>query len=283
MTADILEHKYKRLQEILADLKSVAVAFSAGVDSTFILKAAIDALGPGNVVAVTGRSDSLAKAEYEEALRLAITLGVEHVTIDTDEFDNPDYVRNPMDRCYHCKTTLYTHLEELIEQRGIDAIVNGINADDLLDFRPGIEAAKEHGVHCPAAEAGLSKEDIRELSRRLGLATAEKPASPCLSSRVPYGESVTPEKLGMIEAAEAFLHEMGIRECRVRHHKDLARIEVPLDLLPMLTHPENAARIDKQFRALGYRHVTLDLRGFRSGSLNEAVRLNVLPRTMLHK
>ncbi len=277
MTTDTLDDKYERLRRILGDLKSVAVAFSAGVDSTFVLKAAIDALGPDNVVAVTGRSDSLAKAEFEEAVRLARALGVEHVTIDTDEFDNPDYVRNPIDRCYHCKTTLYTHLEKLIEHRGISAIVNGINADDRFDFRPGIQAAKEHAVHCPAAEAGLSKEDVRELSRRLGLPTSEKPASPCLSSRVPYGESVTPEKLRMIEAAEAFLHEMGIRECRVRHHQDLARIEVPLEWLPMLTHPEYAARIDEHFRALGYRHVTVDLRGFRSGSLNEVVQLDVLP------
>jgi len=275
MTQTALDDKYARLQRTLRDLESVAVAFSAGVDSTLILKVAIDTLGSGRVVAVTGRSDSLARAEFEEACTLAASLGAEHVVLDTYEFENPDYLSNPTDRCYFCKTTLYTHLDRFIAERGLKAIVNGINVDDLGDYRPGIEAAREHGVLCPAAEAGLTKADVRELSRRLGLPTHDKPASPCLSSRVQYGEHITPQKLRMIEAAETFLHELGIRECRVRHHDNLARIEVPAEFIAMLAEPDQAARIDAYFRSLGYQYVALDLRGFRSGSMNEVIALGV--------
>jgi len=276
MTQTALDDKYTGLQRILRDLESVAVAFSAGVDSTLILKVAIDALGPGRVVAVTGRSDSLARAEFEEARTLATSLGAEHVVLDTDEFENPDYVSNPTNRCYFCKTTLYSHLEKFIAERGLKAIVNGINVDDLGDYRPGIEAAREHGVRCPAAEAGLTKTDVRELSRRLGLPTHDKPASPCLSSRVQYGEHITPQKLRMVEAAETFLHELGIRECRVRHHDNLARIEVPPEFIPILAEPDQAARVDAYFRSLGYQYVALDLRGFRSGSMNEVIALGTV-------
>ncbi len=272
MTQPTLDEKYERMQQILRELESIAVAFSAGVDSTFVLKVAIDTLGPKNVVAVTGRSDSLARAEFEEACKLADAVGAEHVVLDTDEFDNPDYTANPADRCYHCKTALYTRLKGFIAERGIKAGVNGNNADDLSDFRPGLQAADEHQVRAPVAEAGLTKDDIRELSKRLGLPTHDKPASPCLASRVPYGEQITPEKLHMIELAEAFLREeMDIRECRVRHHGNLARIEVPPVFIKTLAEPENAARIDRHFRSLGYTYVALDLRGFRSGSMNEVI------------
>ncbi len=276
MTQTALDDKYTRLQRTLRDLESVAVAFSAGVDSTLILKVAIDTLGPGKVVAVTGRSDSLARAEFEEACAIAANLGAEHIVLDTDEFENPDYISNPTNRCYFCKTTLYTRLAKFIAERGLKAIVNGINVDDLGDYRPGIEAAREHGVRCPAAEAGLTKADVRELSRRLGLPTHDKPASPCLSSRVQYGEHITPQKLRMIEAAETFLHELGIRECRVRHHDNLARIEVPAEFIPMLAKPDQAARVDAYFRSLGYQYVALDLRGFRSGSMNEVIALGTV-------
>ncbi len=270
-----LDEKVERMRSILRELESVAVAFSAGVDSTLVLKVAIDTLGPDNVVAVTGRSDSLARAEFDDARKLADAVGAEHVILDTDEFDDPNYTANPTNRCYFCKTTLYTHLERFIAQRGIKAMVNGANADDLGDYRPGHEAAHEHDVRAPAAEAGLTKADVRELSKRLGLPTYDKPASPCLSSRIPYGEEVTPEKLRMVEAAEAFLHdELGIRECRVRHHNTLARIEVPPEFIPLLADPQNAARIDQHFRSLGYNYVSLDLRGFRSGSLNEVIALD---------
>ncbi len=271
MSKTTLDERYQRLQEILRALESVAVAFSAGVDSTFLLKVAVDTLGPENVVAVTGRSDSLARAEFEETRKLAQSIGAEHVVLDTNEFENPNYTANPQNRCYFCKSALFTQMKPFIGERGINAMVSGTNADDLGDFRPGIEAGREQGVRSPIAEAGLTKDDLRILSERLGLPTYDKPASPCLSSRIPYGEEVTSEKLRMIEAGETFLRELGIRECRVRHHNNLARIEVPPELIPKLAEPETAARIDEHFRSLGFSYVSLDLRGFRSGSLNEVI------------
>ncbi len=271
------EQKVEHMQSILRELKSVAVAFSAGVDSTLVLKVAIDTLGSDNVVAVTGRSDSLAGAEFDEACELAESLGAEHVVLETDEFDDPNYTANPNNRCYYCKTVLFDHLQRFITRRGIKAIVSGANADDLGDYRPGHQAANEHSVRAPVAEAGLTKGEVRKLSKRLGLPTYDKPASPCLSSRIQYGESITAEKLHMVEAAEAFLRkEMGIRECRVRHHDNLARVEVAVEFIPTLANPENAARIDRYFRSLGYNYVTLDLRGFRSGSMNEVIQLGSL-------
>lgn len=271
-----LDQKLEHMRAGLRDLKSVAVAFSAGVDSTLVLKVALDTLGPENVVAVTAKSDSLASAEFDHACKLAEELGARHAILNTDEFDNPDYISNPTNRCYFCKTALYTHLDQFIADQGINAIVNGTNADDLGDYRPGLQAAHEHNVHAPAAEAGMSKADVRELSRRLGLPNFDKPASPCLSSRVPYGESITPEKLRMIESAEAFLrNEMGVRECRVRHHQGLARIEVPVESIVILAQPENAARLQRHLKSLGYQYVTLDLAGFRSGSMNEVITIGL--------
>jgi uncharacterized protein len=272
----VLDSKLNRIRSILKELRRVAVAFSGGVDSTFVLKLAADTLGPSNVVAVTGKSASLAADELNQAATLAKQFGVEHVILDTDEFENENYLANPVNRCYFCKTTLYAHMQKFIASRGLTTMINGTNADDLGDYRPGLDAAREFNVRAPLAEAGLTKAEIRELSARFGLPTADKPAMPCLSSRVQYGETITPEKLRMIEAAEKFLRdELGIAECRVRHHHNIARIEVPPPFIPRLADPTVAARIDHHFRSLGYAYVTLDLRGFRSGSLNEVVSLEV--------
>jgi len=271
-----LERKQERLQGILRSLKQVAVAFSAGVDSTFVLKAALDALGSENVLAATGKSRSLPDAELQSAIELAGLLGAKHVILNTDEFENPDYLRNPVNRCYYCKTTLYQHMRRYLTDRALfHVIVSGTNADDLGDYRPGLLAADEHGVRAPLAEAELSKEDIRELSRRFGLSTAEKPAGPCLSSRVPYGEEITPEKLSMIEAAEAFLKDIGFPIRRVRHHGNIARIEIPPADFARIVERQTALRIDARLRELGYVSVTVDLAGFRSGSLNDVVPLHV--------
>ncbi len=270
-----LQAKYDDMRDILRSLESVAVAFSAGVDSTLVLKVALDTLGSDNVIAATGDSDSLAEAELEDARRLTKQLGARHVLLKTDEFENENYVSNPHDRCYFCKTTLYTHLVEHIAGQGIKAIVNGINTDDLADWRPGIRAADEHQVHAPIAEAGINKEEVRTLSRWLGLPNSDKPASPCLSSRVQYGERITPQKLKRVERAESFLKSLGFSECRVRHHDNLARVEVPLNDIAALAEPDMRERIDARFRELGYQYVTLDLRGFRSGSMNELIPLNI--------
>lgn len=267
-----LQRLYDRVADLIAPLGSVAVAFSAGVDSALVLAVARRVLGKGNVVAVTGRSASVPSDDLAEAPRLAALLDVEHVFLDTDEFNKSDYLSNPINRCYFCKDTLYTHLHRFAAGRGISAIVNGTNADDLGDHRPGLLAATEHDVHAPLAEAGLTKGDVRALSEALDLPTFDKPAAPCLSSRVPYGINITPEKLRMIESAERLLHELGIRECRVRHHEGMARIEVSPAHFERIIDPATARRIDEHFRGLGYAFVTLDLRGFRSGSLNEGVR-----------
>ena len=270
------EHKLEEMKEILRSLKRVAVAFSAGVDSTFVLKVALDTLGPENVVAVTGKSDSLAAAEFDEACKLAESFGARHVVIETQEMKDPNYAANPANRCYFCKSELYGKLEGFIREHGLNAALSGINKDDYSDWRPGTQAAGEHAVRAPCAEAGMTKEDIRYLSAKLGIPIYDKPASPCLSSRVQYGETITPEKLKMIERSEAFLHALGFRECRVRHHNNLARIELPRERIGEALRPELLQKIDATLREFGYQYVTIDLRGFRSGSMNEVIQLSVL-------
>jgi len=266
-----LAEKYAALQQRLHALGSVVVAFSGGVDSALLLKVAVVTLGRERVLAITGRSPSVSSTELADAARLATEIGAQHEFLDTAELDDPNYAANPNNRCYYCKTELYAKLIPLAAARGFNAVVSGTNSDDLGDYRPGLEAASAQHVVAPLADAGITKAELRALAVELGLSIHDKPASPCLASRLPYGEPVTPEKLRRIDAAETFLHALGFRECRVRHHERLARIEVSPADLTRCVDPELRARIDTRLRELGFQYVTLDLRGFRSGSLNEVL------------
>jgi pyridinium-3,5-biscarboxylic acid mononucleotide sulfurtransferase len=268
-----LDEKRDALLKALGKLESCAVAFSGGVDSAVVAKAAAVALGDA-AVAVTGASASLAEGELEAAERLAQLIGIRHMVIATDELSRPDYLKNAPDRCYHCKTELYTQLEALLPKLGVKTIVNGANADDLGDYRPGMQAATEHRIHSPLADCGITKADVRELAAGWGLPVWDKPATPCLSSRIAYGEEVTPDRLAMIDRAEQFLRSRGLMNLRVRYHRgDLARIEVPLADLPRLCEVELRRELSAELRRLGFKFITLDLEGFRSGSLNQLVQI----------
>lgn len=264
-----IERKRDRLLQILRGYGRVAVALSAGVDSTVVAKAAQMACGD-NAVAVTAVSSSLAAGELQVAVEMAAQIGIRHEVIQTREFSDPNYLRNPVNRCYFCKTELYTRLKELAPALGIEVLVNGANLDDRGDYRPGMQAAAEFQVRSPLIEAEFTKADVRELAQLWGLPVWDKPATPCLSSRIAYGVEVTPERVQRIDAAEQFLRrELDLRELRVRcEANDLARIEVPADAIAALVSPALRDKIRSHFHALGFRYVTIDMDGFRSGSMN---------------
>ena len=266
-----LAAKRDQLLGQLADCGSCAVAFSGGVDSAVVAKAAQLALAD-DVLLVTGASAALADGELAAARELAALIGVRHVEIATEEFANPNYTANAPDRCYHCKSELYAQLDRLAAQTGMNVVVNGANADDLGDYRPGMQAAAEHQVRSPLAECGITKAEVRALAAAWDLPVAEKPATPCLSSRVAYGLEVTPQRLAMIDRAERFLRSLGFRELRVRYHAgDMARIEVPADELSQLCEPEIRRAVVDELTEAGFKFITLDLAGFRSGSLNRLI------------
>lgn len=281
MPADLtpeLTEKRDRLLAVLGELPGVAVAFSGGIDSTVVAKAARLALGE-KAVAVTADSPSVPRAELATARELAARIGIRHVVVATDEFDNPAYLRNDGARCYHCKSELYSRVEELLPRLGVPVIVSGANLDDQGDYRPGLAAAAEHAVRHPLQEAGYTKADVRAVARHWDLPTWDKPAAPCLSSRLAPGLTVTPERTRRVEEAEAYLRELGLRECRVRYHEgDLARVEVPVHEITRLAGEAVRAGLTREFRRLGFKFVTLDLDGFRSGSLNELVPLELKAR-----
>lgn len=267
----MLETKYQKLQDVLEGLGKVVVAYSGGVDSTYLLKAAVDTLGAENVLACIGVSASLAQSQHDQAIESAKIIGVKVLETPIDEVQDSSYSANKADRCFHCKSHLYGILIKIAKEKGYDSVVCGSNFDDKDDFRPGNRAAKVFGVHCPLMDVELTKPDIRELSKQVDLPTADMPASPCLASRISYGLEVTEQRLKQIEDAEDFMRSLGLVEFRVRHHDTVARIEVnPQDLDKVTAEPARSQIVDK-LKTLGFKFVTVDLQGFRSGALNESL------------
>lgn len=269
----VRDEKFDRLVNLLRECGSVLVAYSGGVDSSFLLKIAHDVLGD-QAVGVLAFSESLDRNEDRQARELASELGLPLRVIETREYENDAYRRNDAMRCYHCKSELFTRLVRLAQEEGIPHVLDGSNADDQGDFRPGMKARVENGVRSPLIEVGMTKSEIRQHARRLGLPTWDKPAAPCLSSRIPYGTEVSREKLRQIESAEAGLRELGFRVVRVRHHGDIARIEIPTQDFPRFLEEAVRASAVRCVEAAGFRQVVLDMKGFRSGSLNEALGIS---------
>jgi uncharacterized protein len=266
--------KEQQLREIFRTLGSVVVAYSGGVDSSYVAYVANAELGP-RAICITGQSASVPSYQQAEIERVVNDFGFTHEVIQTEELDNPSYQANNSDRCYFCKDELYGKLEAIAASRGLEAIVDGSTTDDINDFRPGRQAAKQHAVRSPLIEVGMSKSEVRALSRRVGLPTWDKPASPCLPSRIAYGTTVTIERLNKVDRGEEILREFGFREFRVRHHDTLVRLEISPAEMDRVLQKEIIEQLAARFRELGFKYVTLDLEGFRSGSMNEVLPIRI--------
>ncbi|WP_209124234.1 ATP-dependent sacrificial sulfur transferase LarE [Alkalihalobacillus sp. BA299] len=265
----MLQEKFEHLKIIIQEMESVIIAFSGGVDSTFLLKVAVDVLGTENVLAVTADSETYPSSELEEAKQFAKLIGARHQVIETSELAIPGYAENDQNRCYFCKKGLFEEIVPIMDENGFQNVLYGLIADDMSEHRPGVRAAIEHGVRGPLQEANLYKDEIRELSKQLNLPTWEKPSFACLSSRIAYGQMITQEKLTKIEKSEHYLKLLGIKQVRVRTHEDIARVEVdPEDMQLVLNHHES---ISEKLQDFGYKFVTLDLQGYKSGSMNKAL------------
>lgn len=270
---ETLERKMAMLRDIIRGLESVCIAFSGGVDSTFLTRVSKDLLGD-NVLAVTAQSPTFPKRELEEAIAIARDLKVKHKVIESGELDIPDFLENKPDRCYYCKRDLFKRLLDVAHKYGIRYVLDGSNYDDMGDYRPGRKAARERGIRSPLCEVGLTKDEIRILSKNLGLRTWNKPSFACLSSRIPYNERITMEKLSQIERAEDALRDLGFSQVRVRHHNQIARIELMPDEFPMILDRSKRTAIIEKLRSFGFLYVTLDLIGYRTGAMNEALQIN---------
>ncbi|TCW41859.1 uncharacterized protein EDC21_10316 [Thermohydrogenium kirishiense] len=265
-----LEEKYENLKNYIKQLGSAVIAFSGGVDSTFLAKVCKDVLND-SCLAVTATSSTYPEREFKEALELAKEIGIRHKIIKSEELEIEGFSKNPIDRCYYCKSELFSKLKKVADDEGIEYVLDGTNADDTGDFRPGRRAAKELGVKSPLLECGFTKDDIREMSKRLGLPTWNKPAYACLSSRFPYGQEITSEKLSMVEKSEEYLLNLGFVGFRVRHHGDVARIELNPDQINMMMDENIRKKVVSKLKEIGFKYVSLDLEGYRTGSMNEAI------------